>query len=90
MPFSVRLDPNTESRIRQLSMLTGRSKSQVVREAVAQYTPDSGARPQAESTFDRLKSYIGVIRTGGRNYSTGTHRKYRALLQKKHRARRPR
>jgi hypothetical protein len=90
MPFSLRLDPETESRIRRLSTLTGRSKSQVVREAVARYTPDDEPPPADESTFARMKPYIGVVRTGGRSYSIDAHRKYRALLQKKRRARRPR
>lgn len=90
MPFSLRLDPETESRIRRLSTVTGRSKSQVVREAVAQYAPDEQPPLPAESTFDRLKPYVGVVRTGGRHASIDTHRKYRALLQKKRRARRPR
>jgi hypothetical protein len=90
MPFSLRLDPETESRIRRLSTQTGRSKSQVVREAVAQYAPDEHPPSPDDSTFDRLKAYVGVVRTGGRNYSSGTHRKFRALLQKKRRARRTR
>lgn len=90
MPFSLRLDPETESRIRRLSTLTGRSKSQVVREAVAQYAPDDHVPPAGDSTFDRLKPYVGVVRTGGRNYSSDTHRKFRRLLQKQHRARRAR
>jgi predicted DNA-binding protein len=88
MPFSLRLDPETESRIRRLSALTGRSKSQVVREAVAQYAPDEEPRPSGDSAFERLRPYLGVVRTGGRNYSRDTHRKYRALLRKSHRGRR--
>ncbi|MSO82486.1 MAG: CopG family transcriptional regulator [Acidobacteria bacterium] len=35
MPFSLRLDPDTEAKIRKLTAATGRSKSEVVREAVA-------------------------------------------------------
>ena len=90
MPFSLRLDPETESRIRRLCTLTGRSKSQVVREAVARYAPEDEPPPTDESTFARMKPYIGVVRTGGRDYSTDTHHKYRALLEEKRRARRPR
>ncbi len=90
MPFSLRLDPETEARIRRLSTQTGRSRSQVVREAVAQYAPDEQPPAHGDSTFDRLKAYVGVVRTGGRNSSSDTHRKFRALLQKKRRARRTR
>jgi Ribbon-helix-helix protein, copG family len=91
MPFSLRLDSDTEAKIRKLTAATGRSKSEVVREAVAQYVPDRDAVPApGESAFDRLKPFIGTISTGGANYSKHTHAKYRALLQRKHRARRPR
>ena len=91
MPFSLRLDPDTEAKIRKLTAATGRSKSEVVREAVAQYAPDRGTAPApGKSAFDRLKPFIGTISTGGANYSNRTHAKYRELLQRKHRARRPR
>jgi hypothetical protein len=91
MPFSLRLDPETEAIIRRLSVGTARSKSQVVRDAVAHYAaerhlPDAGE----QSTFARLKAFIGTISTGGANYSKNTHRKYRDLIRQKHRARRAR
>ena len=91
MPFSLRLDPDTEARIRRLSADTGRSRSAVVREAVAQYSAmrEADAR-RPDSAYERLKPFIGVVSTGGRNLSTDTHAKYRALLQHKHRAKRPR
>jgi hypothetical protein len=88
MPFSVRLDADTESKIRYLSTATGRSKSEVVREAVARYELDPRPEPDV-SAFDRLKPYVGIVRTGG-DYSKDTHAKYRALLQGRHRARVPR
>ena len=91
MPFSLRLDPDTEAKIRQLTAATGRSKSEVVREAVAQYAPDRDSAPApGESAFDRLKPFIGTVSTGGAHYSKRTHTKYRELLRQKHRARRPR
>ncbi|MSO45998.1 MAG: CopG family transcriptional regulator [Acidobacteria bacterium] len=91
MPFSFRLDPDTEAKIRKLTTATGRSKSEVVREAVAQYAPDRDAVPApGESAFDRLKPFVGVVSTGGMDYSKQTHLKYRDLLRRKHRARRPR
>jgi predicted DNA-binding protein len=91
MPFSLRLDPDTEAKIRRLSATTGRSKADVVREAVARYAPDADAESaHGTSAFDRLKPFIGVVSTGGANYSRQTHAKYRALLRRKQRARRPR
>ena len=91
MPFSVRLDPDTEAKIRRLSAAAGRSKSSVVREAVEQYAPEAGSAPApGQSAFDRLKAYVGIVRTGGAHFSRDTHAKYRALLRRKHRVRRPR
>jgi len=91
MPFSVRLDPETEAKIRQLAAATRRSKSDVVREAVAQYVPDADpARLPGQTAFDRLKPFIGSVASGGANLSRDTHTKYRALLRRKHGGRRPR
>ena len=91
MPFSLRLDPDTEASIRRLSAATGRSKSQVVREAVAHYASDRRSSPApGESAFDRLKPFIGTVSTGGAHFSKQTHTKYRDLLRRKRRARRPR
>jgi predicted DNA-binding protein len=91
MPFSLRLDPDTEARIRRLSVKMGQSRSAVVREAVTHYsTGQESAAAARESAFDRLKPFAGIVATGGANFSTDTHAKYRALLSRKHRAKRPR
>lgn len=90
MPFSVRLDASTEAKIRRLARATGQSKSSVVREAMAQYEVDSDSKGEIASALDRLRSYVGIVGSGGAQYSTDTHAKYRALLIRKHRGRRTR
>jgi predicted DNA-binding protein len=91
MPFSLRLDSDTEATLRKLTTTTGRSKADVVREAVAHYAVDAeAAAPADTSAFDRLKPFIGVVSTGGADYSNDTHAKYRARLRQKHRAPRSR
>jgi Ribbon-helix-helix protein, copG family len=90
MPFSVRLDPDTIAIIRQLSAATGRTRSDIVREAVSRYGSEQVAQtPQGLSAFDRLRPYAGIVSTGGAQYSRGTHAKYAEQLRRKHRARRP-
>lgn len=90
MPFSLRLDPDTEARIRRLSAETGRSRSAVVREAVADYAAGRDATAATAATaFDRLKQY-GTVSSGGMDYSVNTHRKYREALLRKRRAKRSR
>ena len=90
MPFSFRLDPETEARIRRLSKATGRSKSAIVREAVTQYGAEPPSPALADpSALDRLQPFVGVIATSV-EYSTDTHKKYRAALTRKVRGRRSR
>lgn len=91
MPFSLRLDPETEARIRRLAQATGRSKSAVVREAMAQYAPDQPAATEGPaSLLERLGSVVGSVSTGGADLSSDTHVKYRASLARRHRGRRSR
>lgn len=84
MPFSFRLDPETEAKIRRLAAKTGKSRSMVVREAVEKYVADEEVAPaKRETAYDRMKPYIGIASTGGKNYSQNTHEKYGALLKEK-------
>lgn len=89
-PISIRLDAETEERLRRLAYQTGGTLSSVVREAVAQYGvahergSSQGARP-----YDRLQHLIGVVnRQTDRSERTGE--KFRSVLKAKRGARRPR
>ena len=86
MPFSLRLDPDTEKRIRQICATTGQSKASVVREAIALYAAECHAAPASgDSAFHRLRGVVGAVSTGGADLSTDTHARYRASLRRKHR-----
>lgn len=88
MPFSLRLDPDTERRIRELASTTGRSKSAVVREAVAHYASEAARdKPAMMTARDRLRAYVGAADSGGAQLSKDTHEKYHAAIEEKHRAR---
>ena len=87
MPFSFRLDPETEARIRRLAKATGRSRSAVVRDAVSHYDAAGVmAFKNEQSALDRVRPFVGVISTD-RQQSVDTHAKYRADLRRKHRDR---
>jgi predicted DNA-binding protein len=89
MPFSLRLDSGTEARIRHLARSTGRSKSAVVREAMAQYIAAEIREVKFDRTaLDRLRPFVGVVSTG-HQHSTDTHLKYRSALERQHRGRHP-
>ena len=90
MPFSFRPDARTAAKIRRLAAATSRSRSDIVREAVAEYAPDQDVPAPGASAYDRLKPFLGVVSTDGANLSRDTHRKYHALLRRTHRARRAR
>lgn len=63
MPTSVRLDLEAERSLARLSRLTGRSKSELIREAIRRL----GERLDAEEgpvAYERLKQVIGVAHQG--------------------------
>ena len=87
MPMSVRLDPETEARIRRIARLAGRSKSWVVREAIAAYSiaPSSGRTP-----YEALAPFVGAGDTGLTDLSDRTGERFTQLVARKARARRSR
>jgi hypothetical protein len=88
MPFSLRLDPETEALLRRLAKAQGRSKSAVVREAVEHY--GERAKPagdESRTALDIVRPFVGVVATGSQA-SEDTHTKYRTLLRRKANARR--
>ncbi|MGH2398845.1 MAG: ribbon-helix-helix protein, CopG family [bacterium] len=60
MPTSVRLDPKTESMLRRIARRTGRSKSQVIREAILRLTEQTSEPPPGRSLYDRIQDLVGV------------------------------
>ena len=87
MPFSVRLDLETERLIARLARERGLSRSHVVREAVAVY---GAAADEGASVHERFKRAIGMVDSGGRQLSTQSGRKVKAILEAKRRGENPR
>lgn len=90
LPISVRLDADTEQRLRRLAHETGGTVSSIVREAVAEYGAARDRQTKAGSRpYDRLKHLIGVV---GRatNRSERTGERFRSVLKANIRARRAR
>ena len=91
MPFSLRLDRQTGTRLRQLMSSTGQSRSQVVREAVARYAEEATSSAEGSpSAYERLKPFIGIVSSSNARSSSQTHLRYRQALEQKHRGRRSR
>jgi predicted DNA-binding protein len=90
MAFSLRLDAETEAKIRRYAEATGKSKAAVVRKAMELYMAAEVQETKlAPSALDRLRPYVGIISTN-RQFSTNTHEKFRAIVAEKLRARRTR
>ena len=87
MPMSVRLDPKTEATIRRIARAAGRSKSWVVREAVAAYTAEM---PPDRAPYDVLAPFIGAGGTGLKDLSERTGERFADYVRTKAHARRSR
>jgi len=63
----------------------------VVREALELFIAAEVQQAKfTRTTLDRLKPYVGSITSGGAQFSTNTHEKYRDALIRKTRVRSPR
>lgn len=89
-PISIRLDAETEQRLRRLAHESGGTLSSVVREAVAQYGTSREKAAKADPRpYDRLAHLIGVVNSKP-DRSERTGERFRYTLKAKTRARRPR
>ena len=91
MPLSVRLDPKTESVVKRPARRHKQTQSAVVREAITAYARDETAHPPEPSTpWEALRHPVGVADSEDGRLSQDTGERFRALAQKKARARRSR
>jgi predicted DNA-binding protein len=79
MPTSVRLDPKTESLVTRLSRRKGKSKSEVIREALVAFARSEEAM-SPKTAFDALGHLIGCVKDGPKDLSERTGENFRALL----------
>ncbi|MBI1735510.1 MAG: ribbon-helix-helix protein, CopG family [Candidatus Rokubacteria bacterium] len=87
MPTSVRLDPETERLVARLSRRTRRTKSQVIRDAIATVArAEEASRPPSKTAYDALEHLIGVTRGGPHDLSVRTGDKFRRLLVERRRS----
>ena len=59
MPTSVRLDPKTERVIRALARRTGRTQSEVIRDAIHRFAAAESEERRGQTAFDLWKDAIG-------------------------------
>ena len=80
MPTSVRLDSKTESIVARLARETGRTKSQIIRDAISALADaKTWARPD-QTPYERIKHLIGIASGGPPALSIRTGEKFTRLL----------
>ena len=71
MPVSVRLDPKTEEIVTRLARKKGRTKSEVIRQAIRVLSEgQEGKKPSRP--YDAISHLIGCARGGPRDLSTAS------------------
>ena len=80
MPTSVRLDAETESIVSRLARKTGRTKSQVIREAIRMLAKSDLERGRSRTLYDEIAHLIGCASGGPPDLSEHTGEKFRKLL----------
>lgn len=83
---TVRLDIPTEAVLTWLAARRGTTKSEVLRDAIARLAEDETEQPSA---YDRLRPFVGIVDSGGKQLSTGSGRRLRQLLGERRHTRRP-
>lgn len=81
MPTTVRLDPATLRLLRRLARRTGRTRSQIIREAIHRLGDAEGAVAASSTVYEAMEHSIGCWDSGGARLSEATGEKFRALLR---------
>ena len=80
MPTTVRLDPETESIIKRLARKTGRTKSQVIRDAIRVLAGSESPTEKVGGPYETIAHLIGCASGGPKDLSERTGEKFRKLL----------
>ncbi len=83
MPTSVRLDHKTESLINRLAKRTGRTKSDVIREAIALFVRSEKAARPPKTPYEAMAHLIGSIKGAPPDLSERTGEKFSKLLRER-------
>jgi hypothetical protein len=88
MPMSLRIDPKTQRLVARLARQSGRTRSDVVREAIAELATREAGLAKDETPYDKVKHLIGCVRDAAPDLSERTGEGfYRTLLEDRRRRR---
>jgi hypothetical protein len=80
MPTTVRLDPKTEALLDRLVRKSGRTKSQIIREAIKTLANSERGGPGVERPYEAWAHVIGIASGGPPDLSERTGEKFTKLL----------
>ena len=78
--ISVRLDRASGLALERLARKTGRTRSEIIRQAVVRLSEENLAREVAPTPYEALADFIGCARGGPADLSTRTGKKFRKVL----------
>jgi len=81
---TVRLDTELETTLERLARQRGQTKSDVIRDAIEHLAREQEAG--GATALERLRPFIGIADSGGRELSRQTGRRFREMLEERRRA----
>ena len=83
MPLTVRVDVKTERLIQRLARKRGRSKSEVIRDAIGVLARGIQEQVKAERPYETVRDLIGSVHGGHPDLSVRTGQQFRRMVQAK-------
>lgn len=75
MPTSVRLDAETQSLLQRLARVSGRTKSEVIRDALHQLASEASDAAEERGPYALIADLVGIA-DGGADNLARDHKKY--------------
>ncbi len=85
MPITVRVDLKTERLLQRLARKRGRTKSEVIRDAIGVLAKQVEGQEKTERPYDKVRGLIGSIHGGPSDLSVRTGQAFRRMLSASHR-----
>lgn len=80
MVTSVRLDAQTERKLSRLAKRTGKTKSELIRDAINRLSSEDAAGERGRTLSERLAPFIGVVHGGPGNRAARSEEILRRLF----------
>ena len=83
MPTSVRLDPETEALLRRLARRSGRTKSEIIRDALQRMAAGTFEAAEPASLYEAIFDLVGIADDGAEDLSAKHKQRFREKLHRR-------